>query len=165
MSRDVEDDTPRTLYRADLLATHGCHRLRRGAVHFAGTSVISGYYVKASLLVAVYLMLGGSNRDYYRVRVSARTALTSTAILTLTLGAATARERAVRPTVATTDRRFDSSFFLFFFLSVIRHLSRRVLSLYGNSGLSLSFLPLYFPFSFPALLFSFLSFVSLLQFL
>lgn len=45
-------------------------------------------------------MLGGSNRDYYRVHVSAHTALTSTAILILTLGAATARERGLRPTAA-----------------------------------------------------------------
>lgn len=41
---------------------------------------------------------GESNQaTNYRVRVSARTALASTAILTLTLGAATARERALRP--------------------------------------------------------------------
>lgn len=42
---------------------------------------------------------GESNRDYYRVHVFTHTALTSTAILTLTFGAATARERAPRPTV------------------------------------------------------------------
>ena len=138
-----------TLYRTDLLAARdGCcrrGRLGRGAVHFAGTCrvpfVISGYYVKASLLAAVYLMLGGSNRGYYRVHVSARTALTSTAILILTLGANTARERALRPTVrrSDSDRRFGFPSLslslspslppcsVFFFLSVIQHLSRRVL--------------------------------------
>lgn len=50
-------------------------------------------------------MLGGSNRDYYRVHVSARTALTSTAILILALGANTARERALHPTATRHHHR------------------------------------------------------------
>jgi len=115
-----EDDAPHTLHCVDPFVARGGHRrrLQRGAVHFAGTCrirpLLSGYYVKASLLVAVYLMLRGSNQDYDRVRVSARTAFASTAILTLTLEAATARERVPRPTAADQRRAI-----LPFFLSVL----------------------------------------------
>lgn len=108
-----ENDTPHVPCTAPICSSFAA-AATSGAVQFIlyvpGTFVISGwgrgeevvYYVKASLLVVVYFMLGGSNRDYYRVHVFTHTALTPTAILTLTLGAATARERALRPTVTVT---------------------------------------------------------------
>jgi len=108
--------------------------------------LLSGYYVKASLLVTVYLMLGGSNQDYDRVRVSARTAFASTAILTLALGAATARERVPRP---TADQLFLFSFcsflpffppfFSFSFFYLLSGIWRDAFRLVMVNGSSLSF--------------------------
>jgi len=88
-------------------------------------------------------MLGGSNQDYERVRVSARTAFASTAILTLTLGAATARERVPRPTAAGHRRATLPFFFLpfsfIFFIYYPAFGATRFVSLWLTAARSCSF--------------------------